>query len=44
VYELAYHATRDALIAGTLGRGAWRLNGVATGGGGGDSIFRNGFE
>jgi subtilisin-like proprotein convertase family protein len=44
VYELAYHAPRDALIAGTLGRGAWRLNGVATGGGGGDSIFRNGFE
>ncbi len=43
VYELAYHATRDVLIAGTLGRGAWRLNGVATGGGG-DSIFRNSFE
>jgi hypothetical protein len=44
VYELAYHVGRDALIAGTLGRGAWRLNGVATGGGGGETIFRNGFE
>ncbi len=43
VYELAYHAGRDALIAGTLGRGAWRLNGVAAGGGG-ENIFRNGFE
>ncbi len=44
VYELSYHVARDTLIAGTLGRGAWRLNGVATGGGGGDTLFRNGFE
>ena len=42
VYELAYHGSRDALIAGTLGRGAWRFNGVATGGG--DALFKNGFE
>ena len=44
VYELAYHSGRDALIAGTLGRGAWRLNGVATGGAGSNAIFQNGFE
>jgi len=44
VYELAYNGSRDALIAGTLGRGAWRFNGVATGGGGGDAVFKNGFE
>ncbi|MGE4069771.1 MAG: WD40/YVTN/BNR-like repeat-containing protein [Lysobacterales bacterium] len=45
VFELTYHAQRDALIAGMLGRGAWRLDGVANGGGGGgDAIFANGFE
>lgn len=44
VFELAYHAGRDVLIAGTLGRGAWRLNNIGTGGGGGDAVFANGFE
>lgn len=44
VFELTYHTQRDVLIAGMLGRGAWRLNGVASGGGGGDAIFANGFE
>ncbi len=43
VYELAYHAGRDALIAGTLGRGAWRLDGLA-GGSLGDRIFCTDFE
>jgi subtilisin-like proprotein convertase family protein len=44
VFELTYHAQRDALIAGMLGRGAWRLDGVANGGSGGDAVFANGFE
>ncbi len=42
VFELSYQNQRDALIAGTLGRGAWRLDGVANGSG--DTIFANGFE
>lgn len=43
LFELEYNATRDALIAGMLGRGAWRLDApsldVPQG-----LIFRNGFE
>ena len=45
VFELQYHVVRDALIAGLLGRGAWRLNGVSTAtGSGSTNIFQNGFE
>jgi hypothetical protein len=43
VYELVYHAGRDVLIAGMLGRGAWRLDGL-TGGAISDGIFCSGFE
>jgi YVTN family beta-propeller protein len=43
VFELEYNATRDVLLAGMLGRGAWRLNAPAFGTQGND-IFRNGFE
>lgn len=43
VFELQYHQARDALIAGLLGRGAWRLNGISTATGS-PSIFQNGFE
>jgi hypothetical protein len=43
VFELEYNATRDVLIAGMLGRGAWRLDAPALGSQGND-IFRNGFE
>lgn len=42
LFELEYNATRDVLIAGMLGRGMWRLNGLSpqtT-----PLIFRNGFE
>ncbi len=45
VYELQYHAGRDALIAGLLGRGAWRLNNFSTAGGTlPNNLFQNGFE
>lgn len=43
VFELEYNATRDVLIAGMLGRGAWRLDAPTlpppT-----SEIFRSGFE
>lgn len=43
VYELVYHAGRDVLIAGTLGRGAWRLDGLSNVASG-ERIFCTGFE
>ncbi|MCU0753597.1 MAG: PPC domain-containing protein [Xanthomonadales bacterium] len=43
VFELEYNSTRDVLIAGMLGRGAWRLDAPALGPQA-NEIFRNGFE
>lgn len=43
LFELEYNATRDVLIAGMLGRGAWRLDAPALGQQS-NNIFRNGFE
>lgn len=43
VFELEYNATRDVLIAGLLGRGAWRLDSPSLTQQG-DLIFRSGFE
>lgn len=40
VFELEYDRTDDVLVAGTLGRGAWRLEGVRTLG----ALLRDGFE
>ncbi len=42
LFELDYNATRDVLIAGMLGRGAWRLDGLNAAPTA--QIFRNGFE
>lgn len=42
VFELEYNATRDVLIAGMLGRGAWRLDAPSLAVP--ELIFRNGFE
>lgn len=38
VYELAYSVTDDVLVAGTLGRGAWKLMGAS------DVIFADRFD
>lgn len=40
VFELDYHAGRDVLIAGMLGRGAWKLTGLSQL----DLIFADGFQ
>lgn len=42
LYELHYDVARDALIAGMLGRGVWRLDGLNAAPT--PQIFRNGFE
>jgi photosystem II stability/assembly factor-like uncharacterized protein len=39
VFELEYDRQDQVLIAGLLGRGAWRLNSIQT-----DALFTNGFE
>lgn len=43
VFELEYNATRDVLIAGMLGRGAWRLDAPALAPPA-NEIFQSGFE